>query len=118
MLTMPKCKCINCYHYDICGIKHYSDGSGYCNVFKDKSLIVELPCKVGDEVYSVRVDENHEDYIDMGKVYAISQNEDTLWFSVRYLNGLRYDHTSGDFGKIVFCTKGKAEQALKGGEEK
>lgn len=74
------------------------------------------PCKVGDEVYFVCVDENCEDYIDKGKVYAISQNENTLWFSVRYLSGLRYDHTSSDFGKTLFFTKEEAERALKGGE--
>lgn len=79
--------------------------------------VIVPPCKVGDEVYFVCVDENCEDYIDKGKVYTISQNENTLWFSVRYLSGLRYDHTSSDFGKTVFLTKQEAKRALKGGEE-
>lgn len=79
--------------------------------------VIAPPCKVGDEVYFARVDENCEDYIDKGKVYAISQNENTLWFSVRYLSGLRYDHPSRDFGKTVFLFKQEAEKALKGGEE-
>ena len=77
--------------------------------------VIVPPCKVGDEVYFVCVDENCENYIDKGKVYAISQNENTLWFSVRYLSGLRYDHTSSDFGKTVFLTREEAEQKLKGG---
>jgi hypothetical protein len=77
--------------------------------------VIVPPCKVGDKLYFVCVDEICEDYIDKGKVYAISQNENTLWFSVRYLSGLRYDHTSSDFGKTVFLTKEEAEQKLKGG---
>lgn len=80
--------------------------------------VIAPPCNVGDEVYFVySIDENCEDYIDKGKVYAISQNENTLWFSVRYLSGLRYDHPSRDFGKTVFLTKQGAEKALKGGVE-
>ena len=62
---MPKCK--NCYHCEIC--KKYAIKSGVPETvldkalgeefehleghdcYKDKSLIVELPCKIGDTVY-------------------------------------------------------------------
>lgn len=38
---MPKCE--NCYHHDIC-IFHGASGCERCMHYKDKSLIVELPC--------------------------------------------------------------------------
>ena len=48
-------KCENCIHYDVCemfgNIRYREEHS--CRTFKDKSLFVELPCKVGDKV-SVR----------------------------------------------------------------
>ena len=64
---MPKCK--NCYHCEIC--KKYAIKSGVPETvldkalgeefehleghdcYKDKSLIVELPCKIGDTVYHI-----------------------------------------------------------------
>lgn len=39
--------CKDCIHYALC---KFMDGE-ICNHFKDKSLIIELPCKVGDVVY-------------------------------------------------------------------
>ena len=78
----------------------------------DSGVIVP-PCRVGDTVYFVELDEDCKYYVDKGRVYAISQNENTLWLSVRYLSGLRYDHTSDDFGKTVFLTREEAEKALK-----
>lgn len=58
--------CKNCYHYEKCYFealrKAHLTGRDYreivcidnqisCRFFKDKSLIVELPCKIGDKVY-------------------------------------------------------------------
>lgn len=58
-------KCKDCYHNEICPLWDdyndipYCDGySDFCNNydhFKDKSLIVELPCKVGDKAYYLSI---------------------------------------------------------------
>lgn len=62
--------CEDCYHYEACkekfaGLrkicvknpeKHLEldpRAEIVCQQFKDKSLIIELPCKVGDKVYAV-----------------------------------------------------------------
>lgn len=74
---------------------------------EEQGLLVILPCKVGDTVFSAFEDEN----VFCGKVYAISTCDGTNWFSVRYDSGLRYDHTWDDFGKTVFLTR--EEAALK-----
>ena len=42
-------KCGNCIHNKVCDHNIY--GFENCGAFKDKSLFVELPCKVGDTVY-------------------------------------------------------------------
>lgn len=55
--------CRDCIHYDVCskkdGTTDYYGKIGACNYvdelckyFKDKSLIVELPCKIGKFVYA------------------------------------------------------------------
>ena len=55
-------KCENCYHAEIC--KNYPNTglppkmrqelvNKGCEHYKDKSLIIELPCRVGDTVYCV-----------------------------------------------------------------
>lgn len=38
--------CKKCIHYDVCGESIFT-----CGQFKDKSKFIELPCKVGDEIY-------------------------------------------------------------------
>lgn len=49
---MSKCECKNCVHEKVCRIREFpsieeilKDG---CNHYKDKSLIVELPCRCKD----------------------------------------------------------------------
>ena len=74
--------------------------------------VIVPPCKVGDSVFLLTYDEYGIAPIDKGEVYAVSINEGTNWFSVKYKSGLRYDHTFNDFGKIVFLTREQAEKAL------
>lgn len=50
--------CKDCYHYKTCAVTNAfkNENSGFaaaCGDFKDESLIVELPCKVGDTYYTV-----------------------------------------------------------------
>ena len=44
-------KCDNCLCNPVCDHNKY--GWENCNNFKDKSLFVELPCKVGTKVYAI-----------------------------------------------------------------
>lgn len=80
---------------------------------ESEGRMIVLPCKVGDTVYRHIYDEYGIAPIDKGTVYAVSINEQTNWFSVRYKSGLRYDHTWEDLGKTVFRTYEEAEAALK-----
>lgn len=74
------------------------------------------PCKVGDIVYfPMETNGECEPYIDVGQVFNIAIDKRlTMWISVRYESGLKYYHTSDDFGKTVFLASEEAEQALTG----
>lgn len=48
--------CKDCYHSDMCGFECCDDDAlTFCKDFKDKSRIVELPCKMGDEAYYISI---------------------------------------------------------------
>lgn len=83
-------------------LKEYEDA-------EEAGLLVRLPCKVGDVVFAAFEDED----VLCGEVYAISITCDgTNWLSVKYDSGLRFYHTWGEIGKIVFFTREEAEAAL------
>lgn len=62
---------------------------------------------IGQEVYCIS-----DGFIDEGIVYAVSQNEEALCFSVKYHSGCKHDHSSDDCGINVFEEKTQAIQAL------
>lgn len=54
--------CKDCYHYSVCenliekGLPFLDNrypAEKYCFKFKDKSLVLELPCKIGTKIYFV-----------------------------------------------------------------
>lgn len=108
---MPKCE--NCYHYEACNYflekenKHLGSCEGFvCKHFKDKSLISELPCRVGDTLYVI-IDESEKfgrAYIKQEKVVEVS-TEGRIWTSDCY-----YD--SDDVGRMIFFNRDEAEKAF------
>lgn len=44
--------CKACIHNEVCYATH-TDESPTCCDFKDKSLFIELPCKVGDDIFKI-----------------------------------------------------------------
>lgn len=99
-------KCEKCYHNKVC-----INGANYknvetCNHFKDKSLIVELPCKVGSTVF-ILIDESKKfggSYIKEEKVVEISTTG-RIW-----TDDCCYD--DDDIGKMLFFTREEAEAVL------
>ena len=49
-------KCNKCYHNKVCLDSANYKNAEKCSQFKDKSLIVELPCKINDKVYLLKID--------------------------------------------------------------
>ena len=139
---MSKCECKECIHEKVCRTREFpsieeilKDG---CQHFKNKSLFVELPCKVGDVVYVIT--EKHPCYACMcvddfchkhctvkdksklvvkeAKVYyfLFQKSINTLQVEVAKAIHLvmHFLHFSiEDFGKTVFLTKEEAEKKLK-----
>lgn len=96
--------CKDCEHYEVCQAFLYSHDviincSSYpnpCSYFKDKSKIIELPCKVGDVVYQ-------EDGV---RVYPFTVEK--IVFDTGFI---AFDENA--IGKTVFLTREEAEKALK-----
>ena len=104
--------CKDCLHYDLCkeftdyteefiascekNFEKYGDAKEKCEYFKDKSKSVDLPCKVGEDLYRLKT-------INGKTIITTTQlNQNTLW---RIVFG-------GEYGKTVFLTREEAEQAL------
>ncbi len=96
--------CEDCIKVDVCKHKANLDKDPIigmfiekCEHFKDRSKIVELPCKVGEDLYRLKT-------INGKTIITITQlNQNTLW---RVVFG-------GEYSKTVFLTKEEAKQALK-----
>lgn len=111
--------CQDCIHYDVC---QHSRSAGEhfeinvekfgCKLFKDKSRYIELPCKVGADIFYPAIYSDVGKYIHVGKVVSFSVDS-VVCFYARYDDGLTYWHKVADIGKIVFLTCEEAEKALK-----
>lgn len=101
-------ECKNCLYYEKCdGYRVFdisTNRSEYCKYFKDKSLIVELPCKLGDQVY----------YIKHGSVFDYTIDEIENMFTAtengNIVRGIYFE--SKHIGKDVFLTREEAEKKL------
>lgn len=122
--------CDNCIKADVCLKNHIksdlvyrSDGEQklYCEHFKDKDLVVELPCKVGDTIYVIPSETNYRlnvlhNYSENNRVYEqvvnkISFFEDNVYL-LRTCDGM-HACLSECYKINWFLIKEEAEKALK-----
>ena len=108
-------KCENCVHCAVCGlVQYYSNG---CHHFKDKSLVVELPCKVGDKVYILgcKTDKDKLEIFEDVVVEVIIRHFDK--YQIRRIRVKDFGNSGYInfcyLGKTVFLTKEDAEKKLK-----
>lgn len=116
--------CDNCVHYWLCHHNTYEQAKYFgkdkeiyitiknnsaCLFFKDKSRYIELPCKVGDTVYSIVEGINR---IFIGEVYEYVVGREHFVFRSTRKGYLTLAFTELDIGKTVFLTKDEAEKAL------
>ena len=122
--------CKDCIHYDVCMdytslknsnfAQNFNESDIICDHFKDKSRIVELPCKVGDKVYYI-----HETYWDKDyKNQVINDNVRNRILKIverqNHATNLALEVIHFDYCFIIdwikgdiFLTKEEAERALK-----
>ena len=117
-------KCKDCYHFDVCNnylndfreigflLGHNLNAIG-CRFFKDKSKIIELPCKVGDTVYFIKSAFTYlkEPKAEIVKT-IITAEYDTIYKTQNRAFNIAV------IGETVFLTREEAEQALRESENK
>lgn len=103
------------------GIQEFGKSTAKCSAdeyIADHLLangVIVPPCKVRTEIFGLfDNDDEQRKEIYEGNILCYSLDENNLlWATMRYKNGLSYWHTIDDFGKTVFLTKEEAENALK-----
>ena len=120
---MAECRdCKNCIHYCLCNyeeICHYDidniKNAKDCSFFKDRSRFVELPCKLGDTLYTIVTGNRIREWIVVDiSFFSYSVVKIVITADSKDNNGT--DHMR--FGKhylnhSVFLSREAAEQALK-----
>ena len=93
--------CKECVHVGVCSYAQNSNNEfEHCANFRDRSRFVELPCKLGDEIFCTTI----------GKIYQgiVGRIElDDEGFAIITTDGYCVDST------ICYHTQEAAEQALK-----
>lgn len=103
--------CKNCIHYDVCCelMKQLHWRPELCNSFKDKSRIVELPCKVGEELFLTDYPMHHHRL----KEYKFIGERVVMVIECFELQRTCKRFVDEHFGVTVFTDKSKAEAKLK-----
>lgn len=118
--------CKDCYHCDVCHLrislnmdydevkdKPITEMEKRCEYFKDKSRIIELPCKVGDEAYYISIKRYSPLSYKLLKAKVINFNINRNGIYVVELKTLKSDYTfTLDIRKAYF-DKSEAEAKLK-----
>lgn len=84
-------------------LKHYED-------LEEQGLLLKLPCKIGDMVYSIT-----RNFISEYMICSIEKYNEGFFFNWGCEKGIYINvrgFTEYDIGKTVFLTKEEAEQAL------
>lgn len=104
---MASCK--DCLHVDVCKNMYIFGDMPICEHFIDRNRFVELPCNVGDTVYSIK------NYHINECVVAWIRIDTRTSITIRLMTKdyIFYDVSRKDFGKTVFLTREEAEKALK-----
>lgn len=120
--------CKDCFHYEVCKGYEEFDFADHskCDTYKDKSKIVELPCKVGNTVYILEYEDDIP--IDYSGYIFIMANNDFAFLSPMingednsieicnefYQRSLDYQDNSGIIVPIAeIFTKEEAKARLK-----
>lgn len=121
----------HCLHWEVCKLTppEYATAKYYtfcncaekCECFKDKSKYIELPCKVGDTVYSYCYEFGYilPYFVENINIGFLANDRTFISFEANshadetdeLLDDIDFDLE--DIGKTVFLTKETAEQKLK-----
>ena len=113
--------CKDCLHVDVCKWSGLFEDASKCKHFKDKSLCVELPCKVGCVAYRPIITDTKRKpaihtiiitHIDVGlNKNGVSPHSFAVGTLKNTSCGDSFDFD--EIGKTVFLSREDAEKALK-----
>ena len=103
-------KCEDCIHYELCsegdehiwGNPYKNEVEKVCNTFKNKSLFVELPCKVGGAIYLIFKEQ-----------WSVGKKETHWYIRKTKLTYGNMERVIKEYGEFVFLTREEAEAKLK-----
>lgn len=102
--------CKDCYHCDVCGFEGCNDNAlTFCKDFKDKDLIAELPCRIGEELFLIDYPTVHCRL----KRYELVGTRIVMVIECFELQSILKRVVDKHFGVTVFLTKEEAEAKLK-----
>lgn len=101
--------CKDCIHEEACVFSSVTESAEHCRHFTDKSRFVELPCKVGDNIYMI-AGSGDEAFVADGRVKSIIFESECVWIYSIYTCGLTYHHKAGT--DTYFFTREEAEKKL------
>lgn len=116
--------CKKCYHCDVCSEKDgttnfygkefaCNDVEKRCQYFKDKSRIVELPCKIGDKVYYLSIKRYIPLTHKMAEAEVLDYNINRYGICGVKIRPLNSDYIFEMSIDKIFLTKEEAEEKLK-----
>ena len=109
-----KCECKECVHESVCRIRTYPSQYGLtgdaCDHFKDKSLFVEVPVKLGQICYALHPYKNE---VEECRVSSLTQKADGSWKIRLTHNHSVFEIRADEIGKRAFLTKEEAERKLR-----
>lgn len=110
-----KHKCESCIHYEVCELMDFQESG--CEHYKDKSLCVEMPVRLGQIVYIIEDAgcECLKPYPLEVRVIACGVDGGGTWVKLKLPLGFKQSQYIGavSIGKTVFLTKEEAEKKLK-----
>ena len=108
--------CKDCIHNEIC--KKLTSPSEFiklnaiaddCNMYGDRSLHIELPCKVGDTVYFIK---SAFSFLPAPKAERVRKIEIVEYDTIFKTENRAFNESAIAIGKTVFLTREEAEKAL------
>ena len=117
--------CKDCIHFSLCDYNTnnsvtiqkvnliYDEGAESCSFFKDRSKIIELPCKVGETIFVLDNDNIQKRKV-IGVEYLYFVDDTKHHYNIVVSDGCGHiDIKFNCVGRDVFLTKESAEQALR-----
>lgn len=110
-MTCEDCK-NRCLHYDLCesfgNVPNDTITFESCNLFKDKSLFVELPCKAGNTLWCINDENEIEEVTALGFIIDKPESPVLIAYREKYAEDVYYM----SLGSVIFMSREVAKEKM------